>query len=316
METTAVNTDNPYPSATASVTPTSTTTATTTTTTTTGDLSGDALQSWEEHGRTSNVQILDFNQDFSIRHIQQYTLWHANWEVYVGRFDNANQDGVFLYDRLEGEGRLMDFGTNLLLNNYQEMHNLQGNWVIYSGDFAGSGQAQLLFYDPTSGDGQVMAFKHDLSLASQKTLSNLGTNMSVYVGHFGSSTLSVMLYDPQNAQSTFIAFDSSFNIAHQYLVNTWDQNKQVLVGDFLDRTRCAAGSNCPAGDDILVLDRRTGKLQQYVFSFGRKFSVYDNRIQSFARQGINTEESVSSVDTTTFSLMSTESTSIRNEELY
>jgi hypothetical protein len=196
------------------------------------------------------------------------------------------------------------------------MHNLQGNWVIYSGDFVNSGQAQLLFYDPTSGDGQVMAFKHDLSLASQKALSNLGTNMSLYVGHFGSSTLSAMFYDPQNAQSTFIAFDSSFDIAHEYLVNTWDQNKQILVGDFLDRTRCSAGSNCPAGDDILVLDRHTGQLQQYVFSFGRKFQVYDNRIQSFARQGINTEESVSSVDTTTFSLMSTESTSIRNEELY
>ena len=146
------------------------------TSTTSGDLSGTALQSWERTGRTANILLLDFNQDLSVRHEQAYTLWHANWEVYVGRFVNATQDAIFLYDRSNGEGRLMDFDSNLLVHDYHEMHNLNGNWVVYSGDFLNTGRAQMVLYDPVGGDLQMLTFAPDLSLSGQKKVATFATN--------------------------------------------------------------------------------------------------------------------------------------------
>ena len=176
--------------------------------------------------------LLDFNANLTIRDRQMYTLWHANWEVYVGRFVNTQQDGIFLYDRTEGEGRIMDFDQHLLVNDYHELHNLGSSWVVYSGDFTNSGRSQLLLYDPSSGDINVLQFNAKLALTKTKTLSNVGTHQVLYVGHFGLPTLSVMLYDVQNAQSTFLAFDQNINVTHQYLVKTWDQNWQILSGRF------------------------------------------------------------------------------------
>ena len=285
-------------------------------TTSGSDLSGSALQDWEKLGRTANILLLDFNKDFSVHIQQSYTLWHANWEVYVGHFDNANQDGIFLYDRSAGEGRIMDFDTNLLINHYQESHNLDGNWMVYSGDFTGSGRAQLLMYDPSTGNGQMLAFAPDLTIAKHVTYSNLGTGLVPYVGHFGMSSLSVMLYDSQAGNSTFLAFDKSLAIVQQTTVQSWGQRWQILVGAFLDRSRCLTDGNCSTGDDILVLDRQTGQIEQYVFSFGRKFHVYDNRSQAFVRQGIANDTRLNQVDTTKFSLLTTLTTNIRDEELY
>lgn len=283
-----------------------------------GDLSGTPLAEWETTGRSANVMLLDFNADFSIRDQQMYTLWHANWEVYVGRFVNSQQDGIFLYDRTEGEGRIMDFDQHLLVNDYHELHNLGSNWVVYSGDFTNSGRSQILLYDPSSGDINVLQFNARLSLIKQKTLSNVGTHQVLYVGHFGLSTLSVMLYDVQNAQSTFLAFDQNLNITHQYLIKTWDQNWQILVGDFVDQKDCVQNVDCDKSntDTILVLNRQTGQLEQYVFSFGREFTIYDNRIQGYLRDGVPVQEHVQSVDTTLFSLVDSLNTSIKNEELY
>ena len=280
------------------------------------DLSGSAPEDWEKAGRTANILVLDFNKDFSVHIQQSYTLWHANWEVYVGRFVNANQDGIFLYDRLVGEGRIMDFDSNLLINHYQESHNLDGNWVVYSGDFMGAGRAQLFMYDPSSGDGQMLAFAPDLTLAKQVPYSNLGTGLVPYVGHFGMPNASAMLYDPQSGQSTFLAFDKSLAVVQQTTVQSWGHQWQILVGAFLDRERCLSNGNCSTGDDILVLNRQTGQIEQYVFSFGRKFQVYDNRSQAFIRQGIASDTRLNQVDTTTFSLLTTLITNIRDEELY
>ncbi len=276
-----------------------------------GDLSASTLQD-----QTADVRVLDFNQNFSIRHSQQYTSWYANWEVYVGSFVSAKQDGIFLYDRQSGEGRLMDFSANLDIVDYQAVHNLTGNWTVYSGDFIGTGRAQLLLYDPSSGSVEMMSFAKHLALVSQASLANFGTNEVLYVGHFGTATLSVMLYDPQNAQSTFVMFDKSFTIAHEYLVPSWDQSWQILTGDFVDHARCQSAGDCATSDDILLLNRQTGQLKQYVFIFGRKFQVYDNRAQAFEREGLSDQQYVSSVDTTTFSLVNSQSTSIRDEELY
>ncbi len=280
------------------------------------ELSGSAPEDWEKAGRTANILVLDFNKDFSVHVQQQYTLWHANWEVYVGRFVNANQDGIFLYDRIVGEGRVMDFDTNLQIHHYQEAHNLDGNWVVYSGDFIGAGRAQLLMYDPGTGDGQMLAFASDLSVTKRVPYANLGIGLVPYVGHFGMSNASVMLYDPQGGHSTFLAFDTSLAIAQQTTVQSWGQNWQILVGAFLDRERCLSNGNCSTGDDILVLNRQTGQIEQYVFSFGRKFKVYDNRSQAFIRQGIVSDTHLNQVNTTTFSLLTTLVTNIRDEELY
>jgi len=285
-------------------------------TTGTGDLSGTAPQDWEKLGRTANIVVLNFDKDFAVHVQQSYTLWHANWEVYVGRFASATQDGIFLYDRLAGEGRIMDFDAKLLINHYQETHNLDGNWILYSGDFTGAERAQLFLYDPGSGDGQMLAFKPDLTLEKQLTYTNLGTGMVLYAGHFGLPNVSVMLYDPQAGRSTFLAFDKALAIAQQTTVQSWGQRWQILVGAFLDRSRCIINGNCSTGDDILVLDRQTGKIGQYVFSFGRKFQVYDNRSQAFLRQGGAPDKRLNNVDTTTFSLLNTLSTNIHDEELY
>lgn len=211
---------------------------------------------------------------------------------------------------------MLDFNSAMAVQDFQGLHNLNGNWVVSSGDFNGSGRAQLLLYDPSSGDAQFLTFNQNLSLANQITQSSWGTNMVLYAGHFGTSALSVMLYDPQAGESTFIAFDASLQIAHQYTTQTWDQNWQVLVGAFVDRSRCITADTCTNGDDILVLNRQTGQLEQYVFAFGRKFAIYDNRIQSFVRDGAASTTYLSTVDTTTFSLISTLKTNIRDEELY
>ncbi|MBV9616820.1 MAG: hypothetical protein JO031_15305 [Ktedonobacteraceae bacterium] len=84
----------------------------------------------------------------------------------------------------------------------------------------------------------------------------------------------------------------------------------------MDRSRCLTNGNCTNGDDILVLNRQTGQLEQYVFTFGRKFAIYDNRIQAFMRDGVVSDNHLNAVDTTTFSLLTTLKTNIRNEELY
>jgi hypothetical protein len=196
------------------------------------------------------------------------------------------------------------------------VHNLTGNWQVYSGDFAGAGRAQLLLYDPGNGHAQMLKLASDLTIAGQKSYTDWGTNKVLYVGHFGLSSLSVMLYDSQMAQSTFLAFDTSLQVAHQYNAQSWDHNWQILVGAFLDRSRCVTSGNCANGDDILVLNRQTGQLEQYIFSFGRTFKVYDNRMQSFVRQGVASQQYLDPIDTTTFSLVDILNTNIRNEELY
>jgi hypothetical protein len=76
-----------------------------------------------------------------------------------------------------------------------------------------------------------------------------------------------MLYDPNAGQSTFMAFDNSLKIAHTYTGKSWDKNWQILIGAFLDRSRCLANHTCATGDDILVLNRKNGQIEQYVFSF-------------------------------------------------
>jgi CHAP domain len=280
------------------------------------DLSDSALQNWETQGRMTNVIVFNFKKDFSINKQQQYTLWHDAWEVYVGRFANPHQDGIFLYDRIPGEARVLDFDSKMVVSQYQEIHNLAGNWEVHSGNFSNSGHAQVLLYDPSSGAAQFLLFGSDLSLLHQRSISGWGSNRVLYIGHFGLPSLSIMLYNSQAGQSTFVAFDSSLRVSHQYTISSWDQNSQVLVGSFLDRSRCLASHTCSSGDDVLVLNRKTGQVKQYIFSFGNHFKVFDNRAQAFLREGATSVATLSSVDATSFNLMSTLDTSIHNEELY
>ena len=113
-----------------------------------GDLSGGASVDTQSLGLFPNVVLVSFKSDFSINQQQEYTLMHDSWEVYIGRFDSVNQDGLFLYDRTAGEARIMDFTSKLLVNHYQTLPGLTGNWDIHTGDFNGSGRAQVLLYDP------------------------------------------------------------------------------------------------------------------------------------------------------------------------
>ncbi|HYL43970.1 MAG TPA: CHAP domain-containing protein [Ktedonobacteraceae bacterium] len=264
----------------------------------------------------SNVIALNFDHNFNILHLKQYTLMDNAWEIYVGRFVNANQDALLLYDRMLGEIRFLSFDKNLNVTHYQPIHNVDPNWEIFSGDFIGAGRSQVLFYDPGTGAAQITILKSDLSFSSNQTFSGWATNQALYVGHFGAPTLSVMLYDPQAIQSTFLEFNSTLTVTHQVTMQSWDNHWQILIGSFLDRSRCLATHNCLTGDDILVLDRRTGQLEQFVFSFGNQYQVNDNRSQPFVRGSTRTLESLTSIDTSTFSLLTTLNTSIRGEELY
>jgi hypothetical protein len=264
----------------------------------------------------SNIIVLDFDQNFNVHNFQQYTLMDNDWEVYIGRFVSSNQDGLFLYDRVLREVDLLSFDSNLHVTHNQPMHNVDGNWEVFSGDFMGADRSQVLLYNPIGGNAQMLIFKSDLSLADTKNYTGWGTNQVLYVGHFGAPTLSVMLYDPHAALSTFLEFDSTLTVSHQVTVSSWDNHWQILIGSFLDRSRCLASHNCSTGDDILVLNRQTGQLEQYVFSFGNQYQVGDNRSQGFVRTKIAPMENLTSVDTSTFSLLTMLSTSIRGEELY
>jgi CHAP domain len=284
------------------------------------ELSGAALQPWERQGNITNVRVLSFKKDLSIDQRQEYTLWHGNWEVYVGRFASPQRDGLFLYDRTAGEARILDFDQHFALKDYQQMHELAGNWIVYSGDFVGAGRAQLLLYDPSNGHAQIMLLARNLSLAGKESYDRWGTNRLLYIGQFGTSSLSVMLYNPQDAKSLFLAFDKSLHITHRYLAQTWDRHWQVLIGAFLDRSRCLDAGKCSTGDDILALDRRTGQMGQYIFSFGRKEVILDgpeaSSMEDGAISGASIKQHLHTVDTTTFRLVSTLNTSIRSEELY
>ena len=173
-----------------------------------------------------------------------------------------------------------------------------------------------MLYNPISGNAQILTLKSDLSLAETKNYTGWGTNQVLYVGHFGAPTLSVMLYDPQAVLSTFLEFNSSLTVLHQVTVHSWDNHWQILIGSFLDRSRCLAPKNCSTGDDILVLNRRTGQLEQFVFSFGNQYQVDDSRSRGFVRAGVAPTDSLISIDASTFSLLTTLNTSIRAEELY
>lgn len=288
-----------------------------TTTATVGrDLSGVTPADWESQGKTANVLLVSFKSDFSLRYTQEYTLWHDSWEVYIGRFVNQHQDGLFLYDRTAGEARVASFDGKLALDKFQLVHNLAGNFDIHTGDFSGQGRAQVLLYDPGSGNAQLLLLNPDLSLANEISYSGWGANMVLYVGHFGLPSLSIMLYDQQAGQSTFIAFDSALNVTHQYTVQSWDQNWQILIGSFLDRSRCLSVHACATGDDVLVLNRQSGKVEQFIFSFGNQFKVFDNRVQAFLREGLATTANMRSVDASSFSLGAVLDARIGGEELY
>src|SRR3989440_33401 len=255
------------------------------------DLSS-SVSSPTEQVVVSNVNVVNFDQNFKVLHFQQYTLLDNSWEVYTGSFVSRSQDALFLYDRMLGEARLLSFDAKLHISHYQAIHNLDANWEVHSGDFIGSGRSQVLLYDPSSGDAQIEILKSDLSLSSQKSFSGWGANQALYVGHFGTPTLNVMLYDPQTLQSTFIAFDASLIVKHQITMPAWDNRWQVLIGAFLDRSRSLAAHNCSTGDDILVLNRQTGQMQQFVFSFGTQYRVIDNRSQGYVRTGAASTPSI------------------------
>lgn len=265
---------------------------------------------------TPNILLLSFTSDLHIQHQQAYTLMHDAWEVYIGRFANTQQDGLFLYDRTAGEARIMDFTNSLLVNHYQPLYNLDGNWDIHTGDFNASGRAQVLLYNPGTGDLQFLVFAPDLSLLNQKDNSGLNTGQVLYVGHFGLPALSVMLYDPAAGQSTFIAFDASLQVAHQITVQSWNQHWQILIGAFLDRSACQSASHCAPVDDVLALNRQTGHLQQYSFTFGNQYQVFDNRLQSFIREGVVITARLQTIDTSSFTWQTNLDASITTEELY
>lgn len=263
-----------------------------------------------------NAMLVSFTHTFGVHIQQNYLLLQDNWEVYVARLANPHQDGLFIYDRQTGEARVMDFSKNLQVNHFQALHNLDGNWEVHSGDFTGAGRSQLLLYDPGSGQLQFLVFAPDLSLSKQISITSLKAGRVLYVGHFGLPTLSIMLFDQPAGKSTFVAFTPTLKIAKQYSITSWNQRWQILVGSFLDRSTCLAAHSCTTGDDILALNRSTGQIEQFVFTFGNQYKVYDNRSQSFLREGATSKPSLTTVNASSINLLATLPTGITNQELY
>ncbi|WP_376793648.1 hypothetical protein, partial [Thermogemmatispora sp.] len=265
-----------------------------------------------------NVLLVDFTSTFGIRQLQRYLLSQDSWEIYIGRFVSAQQDGLFLYDRLNGQARLISFNARLQVAHNQAVTDLDGNWQVYSGDFCGLGQAQLLLYDPIAGQAQLLLLNRNLQVQARQSYSQWSSGGILYTGHFGGAAEGLMLYDPLRAESTFIAFDRQGELTHQYTVASWNQDWQVLIGSFIDHTSCGAEATCATGDDILVLNRQTGRLEQYAFHFQPTLKLYDNRLQAFVREGLAQEQDnyLKIVDTSTFSLLAILDTPVHSEELY
>ena len=281
-----------------------------------GDLSGNARIDTQSLGLTPNIMLVSFKSDFSIDTQQEYTLMYDSWEVYIGRFDNPNQDGLFLYDRVAGEARIMDFTRTLLVNHYQSLSGLDGNWDIHTGDFNDSGRAQVLLYDPGTGYTRFLAFAPDLSSKARVNNPTLLPGRVLYVGHFGLPSLSVMLYDPTAGRSTFYAFDTFLAIHRKYSATSLTQRWQILIGSFLDRSACIANHTCAAGDDVLALNRKTGQVQQFIFTFGNQYHVFDNRSQAFLREGAASTPVMNTVNASSFEPEKVLNTGIFNDELY
>ncbi len=210
----------------------------------------------------------------------------------------------------------MDFSTALAINDYQEIHDLSGNWQVFSGDFNGSGRAQVMLYEPSRGMGAFLVLGPDLSLVRRQDYSGWTPNEVFYVGHFGTNRLNAMLYDPQAGTSTFIVFNDELKILTLHTVHSWDQHYQILVGAFVNRSTCITNGNCGKGDDILVLNRTTGQIQQFAFTFGRKYQVVNNVARPYTPDGFASTREYKTVDTTTFKIVGTFNTSIKDEELY
>ncbi|HCI81047.1 MAG TPA: hypothetical protein DHW02_15320 [Ktedonobacter sp.] len=276
------------------------------------------LDQWNASNRTATVVLLDFNSDLSVHHLQQYTYWHNSWEVYIGRYKNTNQDGVFLYDRSIGEARIMDFSPDLTINDYTELHDLKGNWQIFSGDFNGSGRAQVMLYEPSKGLGAFLVFNSDLTLQRRQDYTGWTPNEVFYVGHFGTDRLNAMLYDPQKGTSTFIVFNDALKILTLHTVQSWNSNWQILIGAFTGNSICMSSANCKQDDDILALNRTNGQIQQFAFTFGGQYKEINNRARAFEQ--LHKKGSLGSdlvtVDTTSFQTVATFDTSIRGEEVY
>ncbi len=281
-----------------------------------GDLSGGPSVDTQSLGLSPNVVLVSFKSDFSINQQQEYTLMHGSWEVYIGRFDNPNQDGIFLYDRTAGEARILDFTSKLLVNHYQVLFSLDGNLDVHTGDFNGSGRAQVLLYDPGTGDATFLVFGSDLSMILQVDDTGLLPGQVLYVGHFGLPSLSVMLFDPVAQRSTFYAFGKYLLVVKKYTAPSWNQHWQILIGSFLDRSACIANHTCAAGDDVLALNRQTGQVQQFIFTFGNQYRVFDNRSQAFLRDGAVSAPTMSTVNSSSFVPQTILNAGIINDELY
>ncbi len=146
----------------------------------------------------------------------------------------------------------------------------------------------------------------------------LGSGLVLYVGHFGMPALSIMLYDPTSEQSIFVAFDSALHVARAYAVQSWGHYWQVLVGAFLDHSACGQASSCAQLDDVLALNRATGQIEQFAFTFGNRYQVFDNRLASFLREGVIPASSphLHVVDTPRLTLTATLDVGITDQEVY
>lgn len=117
---------------------------------------------------TAEIRPVSFTSRFTVGTTQGYAFWHSFWGGYGGRLVNANQDGIFLYNRNVGETWLLSFTSYLQLAHFQFLQGLGDNWEVHTSDFTGQGHSHILCYDPSSGDARMLVLKQDLLAAGQR----------------------------------------------------------------------------------------------------------------------------------------------------
>ncbi len=194
----------------------------------------------------------------------------------------------------------LDFDQNFQVLHFQQYTLMDNNWEVYTGGFVNSNQDGLLLYDRVLRDVRLLGFDSNLHITHNQPIHNVDGNWEVFSGDFkGAGRSQVLFYNPIGGNAQILTLKTDLSLADTKNYTGWGTNH-----------------NCSTGDDILVLNRRTGQLEQFVFSFGNQYQVDDTRSQGFVRSRVAPMDSLTSIDASSFSLLTTLNTSIRGEELY
>ncbi len=198
---------------------------------------------WEHHHRTATLAVVDYNaSDFTVHRQVDFSREHNTWEVRIGQFGPVGRDGIFFFDRKQGDLRVVLFDNQLRISATYERQQVPGGVEVYAGDFDGTLQDSLFLFDRSSGKAQVLAFTPALKLRRQVTFTNWGQSWEFYTGHFGglsSAADSFLLYDRGAGMISFVGFGSDLLVKNQAKYTGFRSTWTVFIGKY--------GPSCNSG---------------------------------------------------------------------